>query len=202
MNKIKKIYFLFFFILLFLPAKISYGFLTDGIVASVDNTPVTLNELYFLFNFDKINNLKYRKINKTIPKSKLKHILNIYINRLAILKWEEKTGGLSVSENKVNLLAASFRKKFKIIHKLKNFNSFLAKFGYNNKDFYLFCRNILIEKTFIKERLDLFLFTLENTLKISQSSKNKYAKELSIKLKDMLFNLKKHLKIEINDNFY
>ena len=189
------------FIIISLFAANSYGFLTDEVAASVDNTPITLNELYFLYNFNAINNLKYRSLNKTVSNVKLKHILNFYINRMLILKQEEKTGGLSISENKVNALTAGFEKKFKMLHKKTGFNSFLTKFGLNKTDFNVFAKNILIEKNFIDERLRFFLFTLENSGKITQDAKQKYNKGLSLKLKNMLLSIRKHSEIEINDNF-
>ncbi|MHB1546446.1 MAG: SurA N-terminal domain-containing protein [bacterium] len=179
----------------------SHGFLADEIAASVDNTPITLNELYFLYNFNMINNLKYRKIGKTVSPAKLKHILNFYINRILILKQEEKTGGLSVSESRINSLASDFEKKFNALHKRIGFNLFLAKFGLNKSDFLTFVKNILIEKIFIDEQLHFFLFTLENGVKTTQGAKQKYNKELSLKLKNLLLNLKKHAEININDNF-
>ena len=179
----------------------SYSFLADEIVASVDNTPITLNELYFLYNFNAINNLKYRNLNKTVSSAKLKHILNFYINRMLILKQEEKTGGLNASESSIHELTAGFKKKFKMLHKKITFNSFLAKFGLNKTDFKVFAKNILSEKIFIDEQLRFFLFTIENSGKITQSVKRNYNKELSLKLKKLLSNLKKRSKIEINDNF-
>jgi predicted XRE-type DNA-binding protein len=190
-----------YFIVISLFAANSYGFLTDEIAASVDNTPITLNELYFLYNFNAINNLKYRNLNKIISNVKLKPTLNFYINRMLILKQEEKVGGLKVSESRVNALTSDFEKKFKMIHKKTGFNSFLTKFGLNKTDFNVFVKNILIEKIFIDERLRFFLFTLENSGKITQNVKQKYNKELSLKLKNMLSGIKKHSEIEINDNF-
>lgn|GEM_PF-5047298 len=187
--------------ILSLSAANSYGFLADEIAASVNNTPITLNELYFLYNFNAVNDLKYRNINKTVSDAKLKRVLNIYINRILILKQEEKTGGLTVSESSINELTASFEKKFKMLHKKISFNSFLAKFGLNKTDFKIFVKNILSEKIFIDERLRFFLLSIENSGKIMQSVKKKYGKELSLKLKKLLFNLKKHSEIEINDNF-
>ena len=190
-----------YFIVISLFAANSYGFLTDEIAASVDNTPITLNELYFLYNFNAINNLKYRNLNKIVSNVKLKPTLNFYINRMLILKQEEKIGGLKVSESRVNALTSGFEKKFKMIHKKTGFNSFLAKFGLNKTDFNVFVKNILIEKIFIDERLHFFLFVLENSGKITQNVKQKYNKELSLKLKNMLSGIKKHSEIEINDNF-
>ncbi len=190
-----------YFIVISLFAANSYGFLTDEIAASVDNTPITLNELYFLYNFNAINNLKYRDLNKIVSNVKLKPTLNFYINRMLILKQEEKVGGLKVSESRVNALTSDFEKKFKMIHKKTGFNLFLAKFGLNKTDFNVFVKNILIEKIFIDERLRFFLFTLENSGKITQNVKQKYNKELSLKLKNMLSGIKKHSEIEINDNF-
>ena len=88
-----------------------------------------------------------------------------------------------------------------MLHKKTGFNSFLTKFGLNKTDFNVFAKNILIEKIFIDEQLRFFLFTLENSGKITQSAKQKYNKELSLKLKNMLLGIKKHSEIEINDNF-
>ena len=187
--------------ILSLTAASSYGFLADEIAASVNNTPITLNELYFLYNFNAINNLKYRNFNKTVSDAKLKRILNFYINRMLILKQEEKTGGLKVPESSIDELTAGFEKKFKMLHKKTPFNSFLAKFGLNRTDFKVFAKNILSEKIFIDERLRFFLFSIENSGKITQRVKRKYSKELSLKLKKFLFNLKKRSEIEINDNF-
>ncbi len=189
------------FIILSLSVSGSYGFLTDEIAASIGNTPITLNELYFLYNFNMVNNLKYRNINKTISDGKLKHALNLYINRMLILKQEERTGGLSISESQVNKLTAGFERKFKILHKRIGFNLFLAKFGLNKTSFHTFVKNILIEKIFIGEQLHFFLFTLENSGKIAHGARQKYNKELSLKLKNLLLSLKRHAKIEINDNF-
>lgn len=179
----------------------SNGFLADDIAASVDNTPITLNDLYFLYNFNMVNNLKYYKINGTIPNIELKRALNIYINRILILKEEEKTGGRTISKHTINLLAAGFKKKFEILHKRINFISFLKKFGFDKNSFYIFLKNILVEKEFVSDRLKFFLFALRGNAKISQNSKQKYGKELSAKLKHMMFNIKMHAKIEINGNF-
>jgi hypothetical protein len=88
-----------------------------------------------------------------------------------------------------------------MLHKKTTFNSFLAKFGLNKTDFKVFAKNILSEKIFIDEQLRFFLFTIENSGKITQSVKRNYNKELSLKLKKLLSNLKKRSKIEINDNF-
>jgi hypothetical protein len=88
-----------------------------------------------------------------------------------------------------------------MLHKKTPFNSFLAKFGLNRTDFKVFAKNILSEKIFIDERLRFFLFSIENSGKITQRVKRKYSKELSLKLKKFLFNLKKRSEIEINDNF-
>ncbi|MHB1660536.1 MAG: SurA N-terminal domain-containing protein [bacterium] len=189
------------FIILSLYAVSSYGLLIDEIAASVDNTPITLNELYFLYNFNSINNLKYRKISKTISGNNLKHTLEIYINRLLILKQEQKTGALSASQAQVNSFIGVFEKKFKILHKHIDFDSFLAKFGFSKETFYIFSRNILLEKVFINKRLHFFLFTIENSGKLSGGAKQKYSGALSLKLKNFLLNLKKHAEIEINDNF-
>jgi hypothetical protein len=148
-----------------------------------------------------INNLKYRRIGKGVSGVELKHMLNFYINRMLILKQEEKTGGSPVSEIQVNLLTSGFEKKFKMLHKKIAFNAFLAKFGLNKIAFHVFAKNILIEKKFIDERLRFFLFTLENNGKIAPGAKQKYNKELSLKLKNLLLRLKSRAEIEINDNF-
>jgi hypothetical protein len=179
----------------------SYAFLTDEIAASVGSTPVTLNELYFLYNFNMINNLKYSKIGKTITMGELRHILNIYINRTVILKQEEKTGGVTISAKQVNSLISSFKKKYEIMHKKTGFKLFLSKFGLNEASFYNAARNILIEKSFIKERLSFFLFTMENTGKNNRGYEQKHNKELAVKLKNLLLRLKEKSKIKINGGF-
>ncbi len=193
--------FLSYFTILFLSAVNSHGFLADEVAASVDNTPITLNELYFLYNFNMINHLKYRKINQTVNNTELRQTLNFYINRMLILNQEKKTGGTKVSESSINLLTADFKKKFKFLHKRTSFNLFLEMFGLNEIDFRAFAENILIEKIFINERLSFFMLTLENREKISTNAKQKRNKELSLELRNLLLKLKSNAKIQINNNF-
>ncbi len=180
----------------------SREFLTDGIAASVDNTPITLNELYFLYNFGMINDLKYRKIGEAASKNDLRRSLTISINRLLILKQEKKIGGIPVSDADINSFAADFKKKFGILHKNIKFDAFLKTFGFDERTFDIYVKDILLEKLFINERLRLFLFTLENAKGIDGGAlKENYAKRLSSKLKDLLSRLRAGAKIEINGNY-
>jgi hypothetical protein len=191
----------FSFFLTFVSATVSSGFQVDSIAASVGNTPVTLNDLYFLYNFNMVNNLKYVKINETLPKAELKRLANIYINRIIILKQQEKAGGLVIHNRALKAMAQNFKKKFAYLHRHTSFSLFLSKFGFNKNGFYNFLKKILIEKKFIKYRLQFFLFTIENGRRYSKNQKQKYSAELAKKLKNMIINLRIHAKIKINDNF-
>ena len=191
----------FAFFLTSVSANVSSGFQVDSIAASVDNTPITLNDLYFLYNFNMVNNLKYVKINKTLTKGELKRLTNIYINRIIILNQQEKAGGLIVNNLTLKAMAQNFKKKFAVLHRHTSFSVFLSKFGFDKNSFYNFFKKILIEKKFIKYRLQFFLFTIENGRGTSKKQKQKYAAELKKKLKNMIVNLRMHAKIQINDNF-
>jgi hypothetical protein len=198
------IFFAFFLTSVF--ASVSSGFQVDSIAASVDNTPITLNDLYFLYNFNMVNNLKYVKINETLPEAELKRLSNIYINRIIILKQQEKAGGVTINSRIINsrtlkITAQNFKKKFASLHKHISFSVFLSKFGFDKNDFYNFLKKLVIEKKFIKYRLQFFLFTIENGRGASKRQKQKYAAELTEKLKNMIINLRTHAKIKINDNF-
>ncbi|MGC8554182.1 MAG: hypothetical protein ACP5NA_01645 [Candidatus Acidulodesulfobacterium sp.] len=182
-------------------ATVSNGFQVDFIAASVDNKPITLNDLYFLYNFNMVNNLKYVKINETLPKAELKRLTNIYINRIIILKQQEKAGGLIINNRTLKAMAQKFKKKFAYLHRHTSFSFFLSKFGFDKNGFYNFLKKILIEKKFIKYRLQFFLFTIENGRGASKNQKQKYSAELAKKLKNMIINLRMHAKIKINDNF-
>ena len=182
-------------------ATVSSGFQADYIAASVGNTPITLNDLYFLYNFNMVNNLKYVKINKTLTKGELKRLTNIYINRIIILNQQEKAGGLIVNNLTLKAMAQNFKKKFASLHRHTSFSLFLSKFGFDKNDFYNFLKKILIEKKFIKYRLQFFLFTIKNGRGASKKQKQKYSAELAEKLKNMIVNLRMHSKIKINDNF-
>ena len=178
----------------------SYGFQVDYIAASVDDTPITLNDLYFLYNFNMVNNLKYVKINGTLSKAELKRLANIYINRIIIFKQQEKAGGVIINSQTVKIFALNFKRKFAALHKHTSFIAFLKKFGLDRNGFYNFLKKILIEKKFIKYRMQFFLFTIENGQKASKKQEQKNAVELAKKLKDMIINLRMHSKIEINYN--
>ncbi len=193
--------FFFAFFLTSVSASVSSGFQVDSIAASVDNTAITLNDLYFLYNFNMVNNLKYVKINKTLTNGELKHLTNIYINRIIILNQQEKAGGLIISNPALKAMAQNFKKKFAVLHRRTSFSVFLSKFGFDKNGFYNFLKKIIIEKKFIKYRLQFFLFTIANGRGTAKKQKQKYAAELAKKLKNMIVNLRMHAKIKINDNF-
>lgn len=193
-KKSKYAAFLLFFLFLTITfSKSSYGFLIDEIVGSVDNIPVTLNELYFFADVNQINNLKYNKFNHGFSKSSLKNNLNVYINRLLILRQEKKIGVIKISEKQVNAYIEGFKKKFKITHKNMLFPVFLKKYGFDETMFLDYVKNILVEKEFIYERLHFFLY--------SSDIKKIQNKELLSKLKDWVDGLRMRAKIEINNNY-
>ncbi len=200
-TKTVSLWIFFTFFLMSFSAGVSSGFQVDSIAATVDDTPITLNDLYFLYNFNMVNNLKYVKINETLPEAELKHLSNIYINRIIILKQQEKAGGLIINSRTLKVMAQNFKKKFASLHKHISFSVFLSKFGFDKNGFYNFLKKIVIEKKFIKYRLQFFLFTIENGRETSKKLNKKYAAELTKKLKNMIVNLRMHAKIKINDNF-
>ncbi len=190
--------FLLFFIFL---SKNSYGFLVNEIVGSVDNIPITLNELYFFNNFNRINNLKYNKFNHRFSKSSLKKSLNVYINRLLILRQEKKFGAVKISERQIDAYIKGFEKKFKMLHKNMLFSVFLKTYGFNKIMFVDYVKNILLEKEFIHERLHFFLYSFEKSISTPSSTKKIQSRELLSRLKDWVNRLRRRANIEINDNY-
>lgn len=190
--------FLLFFIFL---SKNSYGFLMDEIVGSVDNIPITLNELYFFVTFNRINNLKYNKLNHRFSKSDLKRNLSIYINRLLILRQEKKIGIIKISKKQIDSHIKGFKKKFKMVYKHMSFSTFLGKYGFNNAVFFDYVKNILLEKGFIHERLHFFLYSSEKSINTPSSTKKIQSKELLSKLKDWVNRLRRRANIEINGSY-
>lgn len=197
-----KIYLLFFLILLLSVFKVSssYAFLADEVAASVNDTPITLNYLYFLYNFRKINSGRYSDIKTVPPQSELKRMLDFSINRMLILDRERKIGSIKINAAEINAFIKNFQGKFISLHKHMDFKDFLKRFGYNERSFRLFAKDILIEKAYISNRLQIFLYIMQNS-PASGGNKAKDAKEFKAGVDKMLDRLKSDSKININDGY-
>ncbi|MHB8291455.1 MAG: hypothetical protein ACYDEG_03210, partial [bacterium] len=130
--------------------------LGDEIIASVDNNPITLNDIYFLGNFRRILYGKKRSFNHKFSNKKIDKLLNIYINRFLILKEEHKIDIINIPADYLNSYMKSFMQDYRKKYKNLKFSQFLIIFGYNSTEFKNFIRNVLIEREFIVEHLKLF----------------------------------------------
>lgn len=189
-----------FFLLTIMSIKNSYGFLIDEVAGSVDNVPVTMNELYFFVAFNRIVNLKNYKTDHMLSRNSFKKKLNIYINRLLILKQEKKIRIITVSKKQIEAYVSSFKKKFKMTHKGMPFSVFLRKYGYDEVMFSGYVKNVLIERQFIYKRMQIFLYTSEKNINAPNNTKKIQSALLLPMLKDWIARLRKHARIEINDN--
>lgn len=194
---------LFIFLTLAL-SKSSHGFLLDEIVGSVNNIPITMNEVQFFNIINQIDNSQNGSLgglNHNISGKYLKKNLDAYINRLLVLRQEKKFGGVTISQTMLDNYTVNFKKKFKIFNKNMLFPAFLEKYGYNDAAFSKYIKNILYEKKFIAERLHFFLYTSDNGVNILNNGsgfKKIPKKVLLADLKKWINRLRKRAKVEIN----
>ncbi|RZD16978.1 MAG: hypothetical protein EVJ46_01715 [Candidatus Acididesulfobacter guangdongensis] len=130
--------------------------LGDEIIASVDNKPVTLNDIYFLGNFRRILYGSKKTFDDKFSDKKIVKLLNIYINRFLILKEEHKIDIININKVYLNSYIKKFMQDYKRKYKSLKLSHFLAIFGYNYVKFENFMEDMLIERGFIIEHLKLF----------------------------------------------
>jgi len=87
-----------------------------------------------------------------------------------------------------------------MIHKDMPFPTFLRKYGYNEITFLSYVKNVLIERQFIYKRLQIFLYSSEKEINAPKSTKKIQSVVLLPMLKGWIARLRKHARIEINDN--
>ncbi|MCL5674047.1 MAG: hypothetical protein M1407_05470 [Deltaproteobacteria bacterium] len=154
--------------------------LGDEIIASVDNNPITLNDIYFLGNFRRILYGEKGLFNNKFSDKKINKLLNIYINRFLILKEEHKIDIIKIPVNYLNSYIKNFMQDYRKKYKNLKFSQFLIIFGYNYTKFENFIRNILIEKEFIAEHLKLFFNMSKKNIIILKKLEHKKNFENSI----------------------
>ena len=147
--------------------------LGDEIIASVDNNPITLNDIYFLGNFRRILYGEKGLFNNKFSDKKINKLLNIYINRFLILKEEHKIDIINVTKVYLNSYIKKFIKDYKRKYKNLKLSHFLAIFGYNYLKFKNFMKNMLIEREFIIEHLKLFFNMSKKNAIILKGLENK-----------------------------
>jgi hypothetical protein len=130
--------------------------LGDEIIASVDDKPVTLNDIYFLGNFRRILYGSKKTFDNKFSDKKIVKLLNIYINRFLILKEEHKIDIININAVYLNSYIKKFMQDYKRKYKSLKLSHFLAIFGYNYLKFENFMKDMLIEREFIIEHLKLF----------------------------------------------
>ena len=130
--------------------------LGDEIIASVDDKPVTLNDIYFLGNFRRILYGSKKTFDVQFSDKKIVKLLNIYINRFLILKEEHKIDIININAVYLNSYIKKFMQDYKRKYKSLKLSHFLAIFGYNYLKFENFMKDMLIEREFIIEHLKLF----------------------------------------------
>lgn len=147
--------------------------LGDEIIASVDDKPVTLNDIYFLGNFRRILYGSKKTFDVQFSDKKIVKLLNIYINRFLILKEEHKIDIINVTKVYLNSYIKKFIKDYKRKYKNLKLSHFLAIFGYNYLKFKNFMKNMLIEREFIIEHLKLFFNMSKKNAIILKGLENK-----------------------------
>ncbi|MHB8282251.1 MAG: hypothetical protein ACYDDE_05550 [bacterium] len=147
--------------------------LGDEIIASADNNPITLNDIYFLGNFRRILYEKKGSFNDKFSDKKINKLLNIYINRFLILREEHKIDIINIQVDYLNSYIKNFMQDYRKKYKHLKFSQFLIIFGYNYTEFEHFIRNILIEREFIIEHLKLFFNMSQKNVIILKKLENK-----------------------------
>jgi hypothetical protein len=147
--------------------------LGDEIIASVDDNPMTLNDIYFLGNFRRILYGKKGSFNNKFSDKEINKLLNIYINRFLILKEEHKIDIINIPVNYLNSYIKNFMQDYRKKYKNLKFSQFLIIFGYNYTEFKNFIRNILTEREFIIEHLKLFFSMSKKNVIILKKLENK-----------------------------
>ncbi len=154
--------------------------LCNEIIASVDDNPITLNDIYFLGNFRRILYGGKSSFNNKFSDKKINKLLNIYINRFLILKEEHKIDIINIPVNYLNSYIKNFMQDYRRKYKNLKFSQFLIKFGYNYTEFKKFIRNLLIEREFIIEHLKLFFNMSKKNVIILKKLENKKKFEINI----------------------
>ncbi len=147
--------------------------LGDEIIASVDDKPVTLNDIYFLGNIRRILYGSKKTFYDKFANKNIVKLLNIYINRFLILKEEHKIDIININTAYLNSYIKKFMQDYKRKYSNLKLSHFLAIFGYNYSRFENFMKDMLIEREFIIEHLKLFFNISKKNALILKKLENK-----------------------------